>query len=120
MNKTRQSALKIRHERIRRKVRGTPARPRLCFHKSARHLYILIVDDLAGRTLLAATTNSKSNKAQAKSFCNAAWAKKVGLEVGQKALSQGVKSVVFDRGGYRYHGVVKAFADAAREAGLQF
>ena len=120
MNKTRQVARAIRHRRIRRKVRGSIERPRLCIHKSARHIYAQIINDHDGRTLLAATTNLKSNKAESKSFCNITWAKKLGEELGRKALSQGLTSVVFDRGGYQYHGVVKAFADAARGAGLQF
>jgi len=117
---TKQASLKRRHERVRRKVSGTAERPRLCIHRSSKHIYAQVIDDLSGRTLASATTNTKGNKENAKSFCNMTWAKKIGGDVAQKAGSAGVQSVVFDRGGYRYHGVVKAFADAAREAGLKF
>jgi large subunit ribosomal protein L18 len=113
-------ALRRRHQRVRRKVAGTPQRPRLCIHKSLKHLYAQVVDDTAGKTVCFATTNIKENKAQAKSFCNIAWAKKLGVELAGKAKASGIEAVVFDRGGYRYHGVVKAFGDAAREAGLKF
>jgi large subunit ribosomal protein L18 len=113
-------ALQRRHIRVRRKVSGTLERPRLCIHKSSRHIYVQLVDDAAGQTLCFATTNTKQNKTEAKSFCNVAWAKKLAAELGSKAREKGLGSVVFDRGGYRYHGVVKAFGDAAREAGLKF
>lgn len=113
-------ALQRRHDRVRRKVDGTAERPRLCIHKSLRHIYAQIIDDGAGRTLCFATTNVKTNKTEAKSFCNVTWAKKLAAVLAAKAQAQGVGAVVFDRGGYRYHGVVKAFGDAAREAGLKF
>lgn len=105
---------------MRTKVRGTAERPRLCIHKSLKHLYAQLVDDHAQRTLVASTTNLKSNASEAKSFRNIEWAKKLGAEIGAKAAAKGVQKVVFDRGGFRYHGVVKAFADAAREKGLKF
>ena len=121
MGWSRTEALTRRHLRIRRKVAGTLARPRLSIHKSLKHIYAQVIDDARGVTLCAVTTNIKANKAEgAKSFCNVAWAKRLGAELAGKAKAQGVGLVVFDRGGYRYHGVVKAFGDAARQAGLNF
>ena len=120
MARTRQEALKRRHMRVRRKVAGTAERPRLCIHRSLKHLYAQVIDDTVGHTLCAATTNIKANKAEGKSFSNRAWAEKLGRELAEKARAKGVDAVVFDRGGYRYHGVIKAFADAAREGGLKF
>lgn len=120
MKTSRAQAQKKRHVRIRRKISGTPERPRLCVHKSSKHIYAQLVDDAAGRTLIAATTNRKECKAEAKSFCNVAWAKRLGAELAVKAVGAGHAAVVFDRGGARYHGVVKAFAEAAREGGLKF
>jgi large subunit ribosomal protein L18 len=120
MNSRRQEALKRRHQRIRQKVKGTAARPRLAFHKSARHLYAQLVDDVAGQTLAYVTTSVKANGSTGKNFSNIGSAKKLGADLGSKAKSKGVESVVFDRGGFPYHGVVQAFADAAREAGLKF
>jgi large subunit ribosomal protein L18 len=113
-------SLQRRHRRIRLKVQGTAARPRLCVHKTLKHLYAQIIDDDAGTTLCAATTNTKANKAEAKNCANIAWAKKLGAQVAGLAREKGIETIVFDRGGYRYHGVIKAFADAAREAGLKF
>ena len=122
MTVDRVQALHRRHLRIRQKVQGTAERPRLCIHKSLRHLYAQLVDDAAGRTLLAATTNRKELRESSgrKSFRNKEWAKRLGKEIGEKAVQAGIRQVVFDRGGYLYHGCVKVFADAAREAGLQF
>jgi large subunit ribosomal protein L18 len=117
---TRNESLERRHRRVRRKVAGTPVRPRLCIHKSLKHLYAQVIDDVAGVTLCAVTTNTKAIKAEGKSFANISFAKKLGAEVAAIAKEKGVETVVFDRGGYRYHGVVKAFGDAAREAGLKF
>lgn len=116
----RTKALKKRHRRVRSKVHGTASRPRLCIHKSLRHIYAQIIDDKSGQTLISSTTNHKTETNDAKSFRNVESAKKLGQEIGQKAIEKGVETVVFDRGGARYHGVVKAFADAAREAGLKF
>ena len=113
-------AVQKRHARVRRKVVGSPQRPRLCLHKSLKHLYAQIIDDERGVTLAAATTNTKALKSEGKSFCNIAFAKKLAAEVVERAKAAGVEAVVFDRGGYRYHGVVKAFGDAARENGLKF
>jgi large subunit ribosomal protein L18 len=120
MKKTRQQQAQIRHRRARRKIRGTPQRPRLCLHKSGKHLYAQVIDDTQGQTLLSATTNLKAHKTEAKAFCNIAWAERLGADLGRKAVERGLTQVVFDRGGARYHGVVRAFADAARAAGLKF
>ncbi len=106
---------------IRKKVVGSAERPRLCVFKSLKHMYVQVIDDSQGRTLAAATTNTKSNKAgDKKSFCNLANAQQIGREVAEKAKAAGVETVVFDRSGYPYHGIVKTLADAAREAGLKF
>lgn len=110
-----------RKKRIRKKISGTPERPRLCIYKSLRHLYAQIVDDVAGHTLAAATTNTKALKAEGrKTFANQEYAKRLGKEIAEKAKAAGITQVVFDRSGYPYHGVVKAFAEAAREGGLKF
>jgi large subunit ribosomal protein L18 len=118
----RKAALERRHLRVRKKIHGTAERPRLCIHKSLRHLYAQLVDDGAQRTLVSVTTNRKTVRENApkKSFRNREWAKRLGKEIGELAVQAGIKQVVFDRGGYLYHGCVKSFADAAREAGLQF
>ena len=122
MRMSRKDRVRRRHLRVRRKVSGTAERPRLCIHKSLRHLYAQLVDDEAGRTLLFATTNCKEfkNGSGKKTFRNVESAKKLGEIIGRKAADKGIRRVVFDRGGYRYHGCVKSFADAAREAGLEF
>ncbi|AXA35180.1 MAG: 50S ribosomal protein L18 [Candidatus Hydrogenedentota bacterium] len=110
-----------RRLRIRKKISGTPERPRLCIYKSLRHLYGQLVDDTTGHTLAFVTTNTKEFKAEGrKTFANIEYAKRLGKKIGEKAVAAGVTKVVFDRSGYPYHGVVKAFADAAREAGLKF
>ena len=120
---SRAQALDKRHRRVRTKVRGTSQRPRLCVHKTLKHLYAQVIDDTAGRTLCFITTNTKAIKADAgerKGFANMAMAKQLGTQLADAARGKGVEAVVFDRGGYRYHGVVKAFADAARQGGLKF
>jgi large subunit ribosomal protein L18 len=100
---------------------GTADRPRLCFHKSLRHIYAQLIDDDGDRTLASVTTNRKDLKnGNAKSFRNSAMAKQMGTEIAAKAKEAGIERVVFDRGGYLYHGLVKQFAEAAREAGLKF
>jgi large subunit ribosomal protein L18 len=104
------------HERIRRKLRGTPERPRLNVYRSLKHIYAQVIDDLAQRTLVSANSAEKSMGAGG----NVAGAKAVGKLVAERAKEKGIEKVVFDRGGYRYHGRVKALADAAREAGLKF
>jgi large subunit ribosomal protein L18 len=120
MARSKQEGLKRRHLRVRRKVVGTAERLRLCIHKSLKHLYAQVIDDRQGRTICFATTNTKAVKSEGKTHCNVAWAEKLGAELAGKARAKGVATVVFDRGGYRYHGVVKAFADAARAGGLKF
>jgi large subunit ribosomal protein L18 len=108
------------HERIRKKVNGTESRPRLCVFRSNKHIYAQIVDDSKGTTVTAASTLDADAKAQVKNGGNVAAAKAVGKMVAKRALEKGIQSVLFDRGGYIYHGRVKALADAAREAGLKF
>ena len=108
------------HECIRKKVNGTESRPRLCVFRSNKHIYAQIVDDSKGTTLTAASTLDADAKAQVKNGGNVAAAKAVGKMVAKRALEKGIQSVLFDRGGYIYHGRVKALADAAREAGLKF
>lgn len=106
---------------IRKRVSGTAERPRLAFHKSLRHLYAQLVDDTRGVTLAAVTTNTKEAKASGKkSHRNIAQAKALGERLGAVAKERGITTVVFDRGGHPYHGVVRAFADAARAQGLKF
>ena len=106
------------HKRIRKSLRGTPERPRLAIYRSIAHIYAQIVDDRKGVTLAAASSNEKgTGKA---SGGNVAGAKEIGRKIAERAKEKGITRVVFDRGGYLYHGRVKALADAAREAGLEF
>ncbi|HYZ08895.1 MAG TPA: 50S ribosomal protein L18 [Pseudonocardiaceae bacterium] len=107
-----------RHFRIRKKISGTPARPRLVVTRSARHISVQLVDDLAGRTLAAASTIEADVRASGGD--KKAKAAQVGRLVAQRARAAGVTAVVFDRGGHDYHGRIAALADAAREAGLEF
>ena len=118
--KTRQARLR-RHRRVRKTVVGTPERPRLNVFRSLDHIYAQIIDDSAGHTLVSASTLDK----EVRGLCGEATkksdeAKVVGRVLAERALARGVNAVVFDRGGYQYHGRVKALADAAREAGLAF
>jgi len=106
--------------RIRKKLSGTPVRPRLAVFRSQSHIYAQIIDDDAGRTLCTASSLDKDLKAKMKRGGNTAAAQAVGKLVAQRAQEKGVTAVVFDRGGFQYHGRVKALADAAREAGLKF
>ena len=108
------------HKRIRRKLSGTAARPRLAIFRSEAHIYAQVIDDVAGSTVVSASTVDKGAKATTKKGGNVAAAKAIGKLVAERAREKGIKSVVFDRGGYQYHGRVKALADAAREAGLEF
>ena len=110
------------HSRIRNRIDGTPERPRLSVFRSLKHIYAQVIDDAAGKTLVSATTLTKGAKKGAKAPYggNTAAAKAVGKQIAERALEAGIKDVVFDRGGHRYHGRVKALADAAREAGLRF
>ncbi len=107
------------HERIRKKVQGTAQRPRLNVYRSLNHIYAQVIDDLNGQTLVSASTAEGKKEARATGG-NVAAAKVVGKAIAERAKAKGVTKVVFDRGGYIYHGRVKALADAAREAGLQF
>ncbi|MFH1085236.1 MAG: 50S ribosomal protein L18 [Chloroflexota bacterium] len=109
-----------RHRRVRGKVAGTSARPRLNVFRSLRNIYAQVIDDDAGHTLAAASTVDQEIREECEALEKAEAAKLVGQLVAQRALATGVTRVVFDRGGYRYHGRVKALADAAREAGLEF
>lgn len=109
-----------RHYRIRRRLSGTQARPRLCVYRSNKHIYAQIVDDFAATTLVCASTLDAELKGEAAKSWNVDSAKKVGELVAKRAKAKGINAVVFDRGGYIYHGRVAAVAEAAREAGLEF
>ncbi|MCY3023772.1 MAG: 50S ribosomal protein L18 [Planctomycetota bacterium] len=109
-----------RHERVRRRVTGTAERPRLCVFRSSKHIYGQLVDDVRGQTLLTVSTLSKELSEQLKTGANKAAARAVGKLIAQKAKEKNVTKVVFDRGGYLYHGRVKELADGAREGGLKF
>jgi large subunit ribosomal protein L18 len=109
-----------RRWRIRQKVSGTNARPRMSVRFTNKNIHVQFIDDEAGRTLAAASTTSKATPDRDKLAANAASAKTIGILAAQTAIAKGIKQVVFDRGGARFHGKVKALADAAREAGLQF
>jgi large subunit ribosomal protein L18 len=109
-----------RKARIRRKVSGTAARPRLTVYKSLKHMYAQLVDDVAGKTLVSVATTSKVLKAEVGEDDKTAAAKKVGAALAKAAQAKGITAVVFDRNGFDYHGRVEAVAAAAREAGLQF
>lgn len=111
---------KVRHLRVRKKLNGTAERPRLNVFRSEKHIYAQIVNDDLGTTLVAASSLDKELKSQLKAGNNKEAAKVVGALVAKRALEKGIKSVVFDRGGYLYHGRVEFFAEAAREAGLEF
>jgi large subunit ribosomal protein L18 len=108
------------HERVRMKVDGTAERPRLCVYRSLGHIYAQIIDDRTGSTLVSASSVDKETKKQLRGGGNIAAAKVIGEIVAERAKAAKIDKVVFDRGGYKYHGRVKALADAAREAGLQF
>jgi large subunit ribosomal protein L18 len=105
------------HERIRARVSGSAERPRLAVYRSLKHIYAQVIDDRAGRTLVSASSNDKGSSVNGG---NVAGAKEIGRAVAERAKEKGITRVVFDRGGYLYHGRVKALADAAREAGLEF
>jgi len=117
---TRAEMRKIRHKRVRKRVFGTPERPRLCVYKSLRYIYAQIIDDTKGHTLVAASSLEPELRGKLKSTKDMEAAKAVGRLIAERALAKGIKKVVFDRGGYPYHGRVAALADAAREAGLEF
>ncbi|HOA23730.1 MAG: 50S ribosomal protein L18 [Aggregatilineales bacterium] len=118
--KQRAEARARRHFRVRKKVYGTPERPRLNVFRSDKHIYAQVIDDTVGHTLAAASTVDSELVDQVKGKTKTEQAKLVGALVAQRAQEKGIKAVVFDRGGYKYHGRVQALADAAREAGLEF
>ena len=115
-----QAALSRRHTRVRGKVSGTAQRPRLCVTRSNSNLYAQVIDDVAGVTLVGASTLGPDFKKSGKNGANVEGAAELGTIIGKLALEKGVTEVVFDRGGNLYHGRIKALADAAREAGLKF
>ena len=106
-----------RHLRVRRKISGTAERPRLCVYRSNTNLYVQVIDDVAGNTLVSASTLDKEIKTK---HANKEAAKELGALIAKKAKAKNIETVVFDRGGYIYHGVVKELAEAAREGGLKF
>ena len=116
----RNAARKRRHVHVRKHVQGTPERPRLNVFRSLNHIYAQIIDDSVGRTLASASTIDREIREQLDGMTKTEQAQVVGRVLGERALDEGVKKVVFDRGGYQYHGRVAVLADAAREAGLDF
>ena len=120
---SKESRSKVRakkHMRIRNRFSGSAERPRLAVFRSNNHVYAQVIDDASGTTLVSASTLEKDIKAELKNTDDTAAASKIGDVVAKRALEKGIKAVVFDRGGYIYHGKVKALAEAAREAGLEF
>ncbi len=109
-----------RHARVRAKVKGVALRPRLCVFRSLNHIYVQVIDDLGGHTLVSASTLDPEVRTEVAGKVKTARAELVGSLVARRAIEKGVNQVVFDRGGYKYHGRVKALAEAAREAGLKF
>lgn len=109
-----------RHRRLRAKVGGTSERPRLAVFRSQKHIYAQIIDDVAGQTLTAASSIELVRQSQLPKGCNLDAASAVGEAIAKKALEKGIKTVVYDRGGFLYHGRIAALADKAREAGLEF
>ena len=118
MKLSRRESVKRRHRRVRKKVSGTTERPRLCVFRSNNHIYVQVIDDVAQHTLAAASDFNVKSSSASGATCEAS--AEVGKLIAQKALEKGITKVVFDRGGNLYHGRVKALADAAREAGLDF
>ena len=109
-----------RHHRVRLKVNGTDSRPRLCVFRSLNHIYAQVIDDSRGHTLVSASTLESEIKSELDGKVKKNQAELVGALVAKRALDKGIKQVVFDRGGYKYHGRVKALAEGAREGGLKF
>ena len=107
----------VRHARVRKKVRGSPGRPRLCIFRSLRHIYAQVIDDDTGHTLVASSSLESPGVAASSKVTVS---QSVGKLIAERALAQGISQVVFDRGGYKYHGRVKALAEASREGGLKF
>jgi large subunit ribosomal protein L18 len=106
--------------RVRKRIRGTPERPRLCVFRTHKHVYAQVIDDAAGRTLAAASTLDKDLRGEVKNGGNKTAAAVIGKAIAERAIAAGVKHVAFDRGSFQYHGRLAALAQAAREAGLQF
>ena len=106
-----------RHLRVRNKISGTATRPRLCVFRSNTNIYVQVIDDVAGKTLVSASTLDKDVKTK---YSNKEAAKEVGSLIAKKAIANKIDTVVFDRGGYVYHGIIKELAEAAREGGLKF
>lgn len=119
-NVKRALARKRRHIRLRKKIKGTENRPRLSVFKSLKQIYVQVIDDDKGCTLVAASTLDKELKGKLTFGRNMNAAKELGQLIAKRAIEKGIKVVVFDRGGYKYHGIVKTLADSAREAGLEF
>jgi large subunit ribosomal protein L18 len=120
MKVSRVESTRSRHRRVRRKVTGTAQRPRLAIFRSNQHIYAQVIDDTRQHTLAAASTLEPEVKSQPSSGATCEASSQIGKLIAQRLLAQGIQSVVFDRGGNLYHGRVKALADAAREAGLEF
>lgn len=120
MKLTRSESIARRHRRVRRKVFGTPERPRLAVFRSSEHIYAQVIDDTAHHTLVAASTLEPQLKSELNSGANCSASVAVGKLIASRLLEKGIQKVVFDRGGNLYHGRIKALADAAREAGLDF
>ena len=120
MKLTRKESTRRRHNRVRRRVEGTPERPRLAVYRSNAHIYVQVIDDVSQHTLVSASTLEADLKGQLDSGANCKASTVVGKLIAERSLKKGIKQVVFDRGGNLYHGRVKALADAAREAGLDF
>ena len=118
--KAKRLARQHRHQRVRKRVSGTAERPRLCVFRSLQHIYVQVVDDSLGHTLVAASTLDAAARPELAGKDKTDQAKVVGKLIAERAAEAGIKQVVFDRGGYLYHGRVKALADAAREGGLEF
>jgi large subunit ribosomal protein L18 len=116
----RQETRQRKHARLRKKISGTDARPRLAVYRSLKHFHVQLIDDVTGQTLLGVSTQDPDIKGKAKNMANTEGAKLVGALVAKRAKDKKIESVVFDRGGVIYHGVVKALAESAREAGLKF
>ena len=110
----------VRHARVRRKVSGTPERPRLCVFRSSRHIYCQVIDDTRGETLVSASSVEDIGNDGKPTGPKTSDSTLVGKRVADRALAKGISQVVFDRGGYKYHGRVKALAEASREGGLRF
>ena len=109
-----------RKKTIRKKVFGTQDRPRMCIHKTNKNIYVQVIDDVESKTICGVSTESKELAGTAKTHKNMEFASKIGEMISKLATGKGVQKVVFDRAGYKYHGVVKTLADAARKGGLQF